>query len=71
MAPAIARETFGAAFTVFLLALHAATLTALLAGRGTGKHKIGWSLAILLLPAAGPFLYLVWRRRSVDRPLLE
>ena len=64
-------ESYGGFVAIAILILELAVVISVLAGAGSMRHKILWSVVILLLPLAGLILYGVLGRSSKDRPLLE
>jgi ABC-type phosphate transport system permease subunit len=52
---------------LFVLVLDVIALVSLLGGRGSGQHKVLWTLVILLLPVVGMVLYFAIGRIPADR----
>ncbi len=54
-----------------LLIMDVAAIVSLLLGKGSARHKLVWTLLILILPVLGLILYFSRGRIAADRPLME
>lgn len=64
-------NAYGDVVAIVILLLQIVVIVSVLTGTGSFRHKLLWSIVILVLPVIGLILYAIFGRSRGDRPLLE